>query len=86
MRRVIRTGLVASAGTFAFALLFCLVDLWVEPAGDGQLYVLGVTARTNGHHSIALRPAVLLWCFAVPMVVTVIAGYRRRRRRPVVQP
>jgi hypothetical protein len=86
VRQVIRTGLVASAGTFAFALLICSVDLWLEPAREGRLYVFGVTARDGGHHSIAVRPAVLLWCFAVPMVLTILAGYRRHRRQQVGQP
>jgi len=90
--RIVRNGLIVSVGIFLFALTVCLVDLWLEPA-KGGLYLLGVTAGghgpfgtvgRDGHRSIGIRPAVLVWCLAVPMGLTVLLGYRRRmlnRRR-----
>jgi hypothetical protein len=60
MRQALRSGLVLSAGVFLFALVICLADVWLEPGRIGQLYGFGVTAGTNGHHSIGIRPAVVL--------------------------
>jgi hypothetical protein len=79
--RVLRTGLVVSASVFTLALMICLIDLWLETSHQSeQLSVLGVTARGHGQHGLGITPAVLVWCLAVPMGLTVVAAPWRRQK------